>query len=131
MKILKILLLALSVSFLSCDEDKENTNTVCNVNNPLDDLPWLRKIVNEFEHNAVELDYNPHAIIHQCMYKDGIGFLLEMCVGCPDTGYSFRNCEGQVLCGGGGITGEDNCSELGINFESRKIIWEKKRQINN
>ena len=102
---------------------------ICNVDNPLTDLPWLKEIIDEFEKNAATLGYNPHARIYQCTYKDGIGFLLEMCVGCPDTGYSFRNCEGEILCEGGGLSGEDSCPELNIDYENKKLIWEKEVSV--
>ena len=95
----------------------------CKFDNPLTDLPWLKELVERAEKNA-ESGFMRHARIYQCAYESGIGFLLEMCVGCPDAGYSFRNCKGEVLCGGGGYSGEDNCSEFNIDFENRKLIWE-------
>ena len=106
-----------------CDKSKV-TPMSCNVDNPLTDLPWLKEIVDGFEYDAATFEYNPHARIYQCSYKGGIGFLLEMCVECPDAGYSFRDCEGVVLCSGGGFSGEDNCSELNIDSENKKLIWE-------
>ena len=111
--------------FVASGCDKSETPPItCIVDNPVTDLPWLKEIVDGFEYDAVTLGYNPQARIYQCTYKDGIGFLLEMCVGCPDAGYSFRNCEGVILCGGGGHSGEDNCSEWNINSENKKLIWE-------
>jgi len=44
-------------------------------------------------------------------------------VGCPGKGYSFRNCEGVVLCS------EGNCSELNIDFAGKKLIWEKEEIV--
>ena len=93
----------------------------CEFENPLTDLPWLKDLINGWKQNGW------NSKIYQCTYKDGIGFLLEPCVGCPDAGYSFVNCEGIVLCGGGGLLGKDNCSEFDIDFESKTLIWE----INN
>ena len=103
-----------------------NVIEACNVKNPLTDLPWLKEMVDGVEKD-VEAGYKHHARIYQCAYKNGIGFLLEVCVDCPDAGYSFRNCEGVVLCGGGGITGEDNCPEFDIDFENKELIWELKK----
>jgi len=96
-------------------------NNPCKFENPLTDLPWLKDMIEVWKQNGWR------SRIYQCIYKDGIGFLLEPCVGCPDAGYSFRNCEGVALCGGGGLSGQDNCSELNIDFENKKLIWE----INN
>ena len=129
-KILKLvafstILLLLAESFFSCGEKdcQCNNEKVCNVENPLTDLLWLKEIIDGIKKN-VETGYIQHARIYQCIYKDGIGFLLEPCVGCPDAGYSFRNCEGVVLCGGGGEAGTDNCSEFSIDFENKILIWE-------
>ena len=126
--VITTLCLVVVILFAVTGCDKSETPPIaCNVDNPLTDLPWLKEIVDGFEYDAVTWGYNPHARIYQCAYKDGIGFLLEMCVGCPDAGYSFRNCEGIVLCGDGRHSGEDNCSELNIDFENRKLIWEMEK----
>ena len=93
-------------------------NSFCEFENPLTDLPWLKNLIDVWKLNGWR------SKVHQCTYKDGIGFLLEPCVGCPDAGYSFWNCEGVVLCGGGGHSGEDNCSEFIIDFESKILIYE-------
>lgn len=61
-----------------------------------------------------------------CDYKDGMAFLIEPCVQCPDAGYVFCNCEGAGLCGGGGHSGIDNCSEFNIDFENKILVWEIK-----
>jgi len=123
--VLTILCLIVVTLFAAVGCDKSETPPkTCNVENSLTDLSWLKEVVDGFESDAVALGYNPHARIYQCSYKDGIGFLLEMCVDCPDAGYSFRSCEGVVLCGGGGHSGEDNCSGFNIDLENKKLIWE-------
>ena len=105
------------------EDDDEPTEKECNTDNPLTDLLWLKEIVDAFEENAGATGRNPHARIYQCAYSDGIGFLLEMCVECPDAGYSFRNCEGAILC-----EGDNNCSSLEIDVENKKLIWEMERE---
>ena len=122
--------LVVFLCFSCSSQAEENEPIDCEFENPLTDLPWLKVIVDGFENDAIVSGYNPHACIYQCAYKDGIGFLLEMCVGCPDAGYSFRNCEGDVLCGGGGHSGEDNCLEFNIDIKNKRLIWEmEKNQI--
>jgi len=115
------LLLAMA-SFSGCKE-KTPIQTVCGVENPLTDLPWLKDLIDGFEKDA-EAGYKNHVRIYQCTYKDGIGFLLEPCVGCPDAGYIFQNCEGVTLCSGGGFLGGYNCPELNIDFVNKILIWE-------
>jgi len=121
------LCLILSGLFLvaGCKKDAPKNITGCNVDNPLTDLPWLKEIIDGLEKDS-ESGYKHHARIYQCYYKDGIGFLLELCVGCPDFGYWLKNCEGESLCVIGGIAG-DTCSEFDIDFENVILLWE----INN
>ena len=114
------LLICLGLIFIvSCKK-----NGICDVEDPLTDLPWLKEIINDVESNT-EAGFRHHVRIFQCTYKDGTGFRLEMCVGCPDAGYSFRNCQGDVLCGGGGHDGQDNCAEFKIK-DTQKLIYEQK-----
>jgi len=109
------------------DTKKDDINEVINIfddckfDNPLIDLPWLEGLVNE----AITLGEN-NARIYQCSYKSGIGFLIEKYVESLDYGYIFRNCKGDVLCGGGDFSDEDACSEFHIDFENKKLIWEMK-----
>ena len=120
MKTKLIISIVLVMCLCSCEKRK-----VCNVEDPLTELPWLKKVIDIFEEDAVWFGANPQAKIYQCKYKDGTGFLLEMCVGCPDAGYSFVNCEGKGLCGGGGFAGGDNCSKFKIKDKNKKLIWSK------
>jgi len=109
-----------------CDNSKY-THEGCNVDNPLVDFPWLKEIVVGFESDSKALGYNPHARIYQCSYKDGICFLLEMCVDCPDAEYNFLNCKGNFLCSGGGKSGGDNCLGINIDMKNKKLIWEMEK----
>ena len=95
------------------------------IKNPLPDLPWLKEIIDGFEKDA-EAGYKQHARIYQCSYRDGIGFLLELCVNCPDFGYWLKSCEGESLCVMWGIAG-DSCTEFDVDFKNKELIWE----INN
>jgi hypothetical protein len=109
---------------------KLNVNTVFanngqEVENPLTDLPWLKEIIDGIEKDA-EAGYKQHARIYQCTYINGTGFLLELCVGCPDSGYWLKSYEGESLCIMYGLAG-DPCQELNVDFENKKLIWE----INN
>jgi len=102
----------------------------CAFENPLTDLLWLKKIIDEYEADAAwaitQGRQPPHARIYQCTYKDGIGFLLEMCVGCPDFGYKFLNCEGVNLCSVGGLADNPvSCDGFDIDFDNKTLIWER------
>jgi len=98
----------------------ETPPKTCNVENPLTDLPWLKDKVDEI--TLLFQDDPLHIAIYQCTYDDGkTGFLIDQGNIKP-----FYNCNGEILCTMGGFAGED-CPELKIDFESKKLIWE----INN
>jgi hypothetical protein len=98
-----------------------NNEKACNVENPLRDLPWLKQFINEVKDTE-----SGHKRIYQCTYKDGTGFLINNCVGCPDAGLNLVNCDGTSLCVLYGLAG-DPCTEFEIDFESMKLIWEINR----
>jgi hypothetical protein len=105
--------ISLLFCFSSCQKEK-----VCGVDNPLTDLLWLKEYISEIEKDSVTVLCN-HVMIYQCTYRHGTGFMLNRL--CPDVPYSFLNCEGVVLCSGGGFTGEDNCAELKISKKNKLI----------
>ena len=119
-----ILALILIASFFSCKKDK-----ACEFNNPLNDLPWLKEIVAELEKDA-EAGNKQHARIYQCTYRDGIGFLMEMCVDCPDAGCTLKSCKGTSLCIFGGFAGS-TCQEYNIDSESVVLIFEINNRLNS
>ena len=121
MKQISVILLVLlsQILFSSCQKEKG-----CNAKNPKKDLPWLKEMIEDYESRA-KAGEKIHAKIYQCTYRDGVGFLIAPCVGCPDAGFSFRDCEGEVLCGGGGISGKDTCSEF--NIKKKKLIYNHKK----
>ncbi|MDR1090642.1 MAG: hypothetical protein LBL79_06155, partial [Prevotella sp.] len=89
----------------------------------------MKEIIGVWEVNAAA-GYLQHARIHQCTYRDGIGFWLEPCVGCPDASSMFNSYDGELLCSWGGLTGDDSCVEL--NIVSKELIWEvKNNEMNN
>ncbi|MDR2556295.1 MAG: hypothetical protein LBC49_01115 [Bacteroidales bacterium] len=100
----------------TCTNEQKNPPKVCNVDNPLTDLPWLKAIVDE-----IVLDVkngNPLSVsIYQCIYgSNETGFLVEIGNMNP-----FYNCSGEILCIMGGVAGE-TCPEL--NIVKEKLIWE-------
>jgi hypothetical protein len=122
MKRLKFFLLTLLALSMGIACSKDEPSPVLPVENPLTDLPWLKEIIDGIEKDA-EAGYKQHAKIYQCTYIDGTGFLLELCVGCPDFGYWLRSCEGESLCIMYGYAG-DPCQELNVDFENKILIWE-------
>jgi len=115
MKFFKCLIvvgLFLLIYLSSCQKEQ-----VCGVNNPIKDLPWLNQLTKDVRQGGLKYRVN----IYQCSYRDGTGFLINMCaVGCYDAGLQLKNCEGENLClmwGEGGYP----CTEF--NIEKTKLIW--------
>jgi hypothetical protein len=101
---------------------KERTETInndqfCNVENPLDELDWLIKIVEDNTDNPASAE------IYRCIYNQQEGFLIDLCVGCPDGLVQFYDCEGTVLCEFGGIDGRNTCPDFEENVSDKKLIW--------
>jgi hypothetical protein len=113
------ILFALTAMFAACEKIPEKP-PVCDVENPLTDLPWLKAKIDEFNLLVQENPYLSVAI-YQCKYGNNeTGFLID-----EGNMKPFYNCKGEVLCIMGGVAGE-TCSELNIDFENKKLIWEIK-----
>ena len=109
-------------------------NDVCYFNNPLEDLPWLKKIVEEFTtySNTVK---KRHCTIYQCTYIDTlfgmnkeeqIGFIVSpICADCRgDNTAMLYNCNNGKLCSTDDIkVGFPSCDGI-TNIDKKKIIWE-------
>ena len=85
------------------------------------DMPWLKEIVEE-RRNTIKAGYLSQSIIYQCTYKNGIGFILDFCVGCPDAGFALVDINGVSVCYSNGW--HDSCKEFNIDYENKKLIYE-------
>ncbi len=70
-------------------------------------------MIDDYEY-AAKTGAKMHVRIYQCTYSDGIGFLWEDCVGCPDAGYRLVDCEGNRLCLTG-TWGANTCDAYNIS----------------
>jgi hypothetical protein len=113
-RILAILLM-LAGSVSSCSKKEP----VCNVNNPLTDLPWLK----EFIHGSEQMPGMLRSI-SQCTYNNGIdGFLIVPCANCDSYLIVLCSCDGSVLQEAEtGISRETLVKEW--NVKDIKTIWE-------
>lgn len=112
-RLLFILFLFFVMSVLpkSCAENLEYADAgICNVDNPLEDLPWLNDIV-----YSIQLSMRPTGSqIIQYTYKGEYVFWVDMCYQCADGLIQVYNCTGEVICEFGGIDGRNTC----LDFET-------------
>jgi hypothetical protein len=98
-------------------------NGVCEFDNPLEDLSWLKNIVEEF--TAYSTSNQRSFKIYQCTYikrnDEKTGFIVTpICVDCDDDTAMLYSCTGVKLCSMGGILG--TCDDF--NIANKKLIWE-------
>jgi hypothetical protein len=119
MKTINLILLVIFSSFFSVSAEDNRTNgNSCFESDPVQELPWLKEMVERFIQNA----NCPVIEIHQCTYGNGkIGFLIGTCFGCSNVGKRVYSCDGTLLCLPGGIAGA-TCTEWNIDSESIRLI---------
>ena len=101
-------------------------NGVCEFVNPLEDLFWLKKIVEEFTAYS-DLIAKRHFKIYQCSYMEEknkkTGFIVTpICVDCGESTAMLYSCSGLKICN---MSGTGVCDKY--NIISQTLIWE----INN
>jgi len=116
--VLSAVLLMLVGGLASCNE--KNTNNykkVCNVKNPLADLPWLREFI-EIGGPFPGMLVN----IYQCTYNDGaVGFLINPAFNSFYPIIELYNCEGELLDYAGWGSWEKLFEKW--NVKNRELIW--------
>ena len=94
------------------------------IDDQLPDLPWLKEIMGNYK-KRIETGYLDHIRIYQCIYKNGIGFLLYYCVECLDVGASLINYEGKTLCFvDNGWYIDPRAKEFNIDYTNTRLIWD-------
>lgn len=106
----------LMVAPYSCEEQLEYTdvaNKVCNVDNPLEDLEWLKDLK-----EGIQLSMQAAGSqIIQYNYKGEPVFWVDLCYLCTDNLIHIYNCEGGVIGEIGGAFGVDTENTL-ADFET-------------
>jgi len=100
---------------------------VCDIDNPLTDLPWLKEYIDGREYDKKVFKQkeqkSPYQVsIYLCSYKDGIGFLIDQSRISSLYPY-LKDCKGRYI-----THGEQNiqyiCEEWGIDYENKQLIFE-------
>jgi hypothetical protein len=114
---LKYLFLIL-ILCISCS-DNSAIIMVCNTNNPLEELVWLKEIKTGFEQSA---SVSKKKII-QYTYQNKSVFLIDICNDCADNLTAVYNCNGTLICEFGGIAGINTCPDFDKNVTNKIILW--------
>jgi len=98
----------------SCQKEK-----VCDVTNPIKDLPWLKEI----KKNGYIYPKGMYRSIQQCTYNNGIdGFYIEACINCQNNVAFLFDCDGTVLVDLQGVTNWNSFLEE-WNIKNLELIW--------
>lgn len=126
----KYIFITLSFAFLmvapySCEAPFENANyQVCNVENPLEELQWLKDIK-----QTIQLSMGPAGTqIIQYFYNGEPVFWVDMCYMCADGLIRVYNCDGEVICEFGGIDGRNTCIDFDTEATDSTMLF---KSINN
>ncbi len=115
-----IILSLLLLSFFSCDTSKEIETLDCGVENPLEDLPWLKEIK-----DIITMRMSPAgAQIIQYTYHGEQVFWIDECYNCPDAIITINNCEGEVICEFGGIDGRNTCPDFASDASDSTMLFD-------
>lgn len=89
-----LLLLLLSISLVSCKED-ENPLEICGVEDPVENLPWLKSLTESYNNSSQVIGY----VFYEGKKNGKRIFYLDSC--CPMCSYysepQFFDCDGELI----------------------------------
>jgi hypothetical protein len=113
----KILFLCGIILFtaFSCEEEEEEIPYACGIENPQENIDWLKFILdNSFCNNIYLYTYNDQEFIgvHDCPVGADYGFVIY-------------NCDGTVYCQYIGFTGQIDCETDFLENFTKKLIYKQ------
>jgi len=96
----------------SCEKDILSDNT-CNVDNPLEQLDWLKVTIQNIEQSNPE--WSKYYLITMAKYNGETVFIISNCNPVANSVFPVLNCSGQLL----GVLGEIPSESL----SDRNVIW--------
>jgi len=110
-----ILLTSLVIMASSFTCNNSTDTKVCGIKDPVNNIGWLKERVE----NADEIE------IFTYKYNDLDYISVNPCPGCPDSMLEIFDCQGNVFCTIGGITGKNTCPADFLE-KSEKLLLLKK-----
>lgn len=119
---LKCMLFFFAITFIATackKDDQPEEATICDIDNPLETLQWLKEIRDGFDMQANPLPKR----ITQYFYQGECVFLIDGCVGCDDNLTTVYNVDQDVICEFGGIAGVDTCPDFDTEATGELILY--------
>jgi uncharacterized lipoprotein YehR (DUF1307 family) len=105
-------------SLFSCEE-KAQSSAVCGVENPLEDLVFLKEAKNTID----RIDCAGKSTIIKYTYKSEIVFEINICSQIADGQTLVYNCAGEIVCTFGGIAGVNTCPDYEETKTNEVILY--------
>lgn len=115
---MKYLIILSLILFISCEDDNEK-GKICGINDPIEDLDWLKSKIDDHLRNSPEFE----AKITQYEYKGETVFLADMALIRSDVKMLMYNCEGELICTKEGNTESDNCPNFFDEAREEELLW--------
>lgn len=101
----------------ACSNSEENT--ICNVENPLENLSFLK----EAKDNIDRIDCGGKSSITQYTYNNNTVFEVIICDQITNGQTLIYNCSGDTICIFGGIAGVNTCPDFNNNKTNKKQLY--------
>ena len=103
-----------------CDCQMSSPCPWCNVDNPLEELPWMKTLIE----NSCELAPGSFKI-YACLLEDGSqAFLFDIIPTCSDHPRQLINCKGETIGYNNGMDGVVS-GDFNVDWNSLKLIYVK------
>lgn len=113
-----------TLCLFSCKEETDlvennEVKTTCDLDNPLENIPWLTEIRDGFDMQANPLPKK----ITQYFYQGECVFLVDGCVGCQDNLTVVYNVDEEVICEFGGVAGVNTCPNFQDEATDETVLY--------
>ncbi|NMH89758.1 hypothetical protein [Flavivirga algicola] len=113
---LPVLLLLLIIS--SCKNDDDNSNTTCNVSNPVEDLTWLKEIIEDFKQSTLV----DESYVYKATYEGKTVFIIGNCCATCNSLTLVAYCNGDFVFNLDNKNDKDAYNNFLASYEGH-LIW--------
>jgi len=89
------LLLLFVVAACHCDKNEPQPTQYCGVVNPVENLPWLKATIDDFENNRS--GFGVYQYVQQSTYQGNTVFIFGNCCPFCDSIFLVKDCEGHAV----------------------------------